>query len=192
MLEPDRTYEPRYTFGGEDRAIYVDGSLDDSPSALGTSAKREPSRTGGPVCELCGTGENLRRTECCGHWICDDLSKYILFSYARNSCTRNHQQFTLCGYHHYNDHKGNWKECKSCRDSFDTEMYVWYGTNEYTFEKLENPPAYDPTICAGCNRVVVLYEDGYVYLNDIVFCDECCDALRDRAVQDAPRIIDLK
>jgi len=32
-------------------------------------------------------------------------------------------------------------------------MYVYYGTNEYNFIKLENPPRYAPTCCAGCRRV---------------------------------------
>ncbi len=31
------------------------------------------------------------------------------------------------------------------RESFETEMYVYYGTNEYNFEVLENPPEYEPT-----------------------------------------------
>jgi hypothetical protein len=27
-------------------------------------------------------------------------------------------------------------------------VYLWYGTNEYNFEKLPNPPAYEPTKCS--------------------------------------------
>lgn len=58
----------------------------------------------------------------------------------------NHSRFTLCGFHH--NTKGydrRWKGCSKRRDSFKTEIYVWYGTNEYNFEKLENPPAYEST-----------------------------------------------
>jgi hypothetical protein len=40
-------------------------------------------------------------------------------------------------------------------------MYVWYGTNKWNFEKLENPPSYDPTHCGGCGRVIVLSKGGY-------------------------------
>jgi hypothetical protein len=41
-------------------------------------------------------------------------------------------------------------------------MYVWYGTNDrYNFEKLENPPAYELTHCAGCGRVIVLSEEAH-------------------------------
>ena len=40
-------------------------------------------------CGLCGKTRNLTKTECCDHWICDDEDKYVMFSYARNSCHRN-------------------------------------------------------------------------------------------------------
>jgi hypothetical protein len=85
------------------------------------------------------------KTECCGQWICDDEDKYVLFSYERNSCYRNHRRYTLCAFHHDEEHKGNWKDCVECRNAFETEIYVFYGTNEFNFEKLENPPAYLPT-----------------------------------------------
>ena len=42
-------------------------------------------------CFICGATKNLVRTECCGKWICDDEDKYVVFSYARNSCHRNHR-----------------------------------------------------------------------------------------------------
>ena len=50
-----------------------------------------------PRCGLCGKTRKLTKTECCGQWICDDEEKYVIFSYARNSCSRNHQRYTLCG-----------------------------------------------------------------------------------------------
>ncbi len=40
-------------------------------------------------------------------------------------------------------------------------MYVWYGTNEYNFTVLENPPAYKSTYCAKCGNIIVLPEGGY-------------------------------
>jgi hypothetical protein len=91
-------------------------------------------------CRLCGKRGRLIRTECCGQWICDDEHKYVLFSYARNSCHRNHRRYTLCAYHHNERHAGTWQACPKCRADFLTEIYVWYGTNEYNFEKLVNPP----------------------------------------------------
>lgn len=127
-------------------------------------------------CGLCGKTKNLIKTDCCGQWICDDEHEYVAFSHARNSCRRNHRRFTLCGHHFANDHGGGWKECPACRKSFKTEMYVWYGTNEYNFEKLENPPSYEPTRCNICKKVIVLAEEGYSTKGDEYMCEKCTDA----------------
>jgi hypothetical protein len=114
-----------------------------------------------PRCGLCGKRGKLTKTECCGQWICDDQENYVMFSYARNSCSRNHWRYTLCGFHFNEGHKGSWQDCKKCRKDIGTEMYVYYGTNEFNFEKLANPPAYEPTHCAKCNKVIKLAEEGY-------------------------------
>ena len=127
-----------------------------------------------PRCGLCGSTDNLTRTDCCGNGICDDEDKYVLFSFARNSCHRNHSRYTLCAYHHNEQHPGDWKTCTQCREGFETEMYVWYGTNEYNFEKLPNPPKYRPTRCASCGNVILLGEDGYTITPDgKYFCEAC-------------------
>lgn len=120
------------------------------------------------------------RTDCCGNWICDDHHKYALFSFARNSCARNHDHYTLCSHHHHNEHKGHWKECEACRTSFQTEMYVWYATNEYNFEVLEDPPKYEPTCCDGCGRVIKLATDGHTIAPTGTFCERCADLERSR------------
>ena len=114
-----------------------------------------------PRCGLCGKTGRLVRAECCGNWVCDDEHKYTLFSYARNSCHRNHRRYTLCGMHHGEGHEGDWKTCAQCREMMEPEMYVYHGTNEYNFEVLPNPPAYKPTHCGTCGRVIVLSEGGY-------------------------------
>jgi hypothetical protein len=124
---------------------------------------RKPAAEGKPRCGLCGKRGKLIRTDCCGQWICDDEGNYVLFSYARNSCSRNHRRYTLCGYHFNEGHRGSWQDCKKCRKDIKTEMYVYYGTNEYNFEKLANPPAFQPTRCAKCNGVIRLAEDGYAF-----------------------------
>jgi hypothetical protein len=143
------------------------------------AAKTRPAKKASakPIarCGLCGKTKNLTKTECCGNWICDDEHKYQLFSYARNSCSRNHRRYTLCSYHLNEGHDGNWKDCPKCRDSFETEMYVYYGTNEYNFEVLTNPPAYEPTKCSDCGKVIVLGESGYSTLGDNYWCDRCTD-----------------
>jgi len=74
-------------------------------------SRRRVPQGAGRRCGLCGKTGRLTRTECCGKWICDDADEYVMFSYARNSCYRNHDRFTLCGYHHTEGHAGDWKEC---------------------------------------------------------------------------------
>jgi len=124
-------------------------------------------------CGLCGRTGNLTRTECCGQWICNDEDQYVLFSYARNSCRRNHARYTLCGYHYHDGHSGDWKNCSVCREAFETELYVYRGTNEYNFEKLPNPPEFEPTKCIKCGVRISLGEGGYSRGPDGYKCLEC-------------------
>jgi hypothetical protein len=125
-------------------------------------------------CGVCGEQGNLTKTPCCDNWICDDSDQYVMFSYAHNSCFRNHDRYTLCSSHWHEEHKGDWQTCPDCRAAFDTEMYVYYGTNEYNFTVLENPPAFKPTRCAQCKRVISLSQDGYsVKPNGDYICMRC-------------------
>jgi late competence protein required for DNA uptake (superfamily II DNA/RNA helicase) len=52
-------------------------------------------------------------------------------------------------------------------------MYVWYGTNEYNFVKLQNPPEFEPTRCAKCNAVIKLSEDAYSIKGGKYYCERC-------------------
>ncbi|MBU3968929.1 hypothetical protein KJ991_01805 [Patescibacteria group bacterium] len=52
-------------------------------------------------------------------------------------------------------------------------MYIWYGTNEYNFEKLPNPPKFEPTYCAGCKKIISLPNVGYGTFNGKYTCDKC-------------------
>jgi len=126
-------------------------------------------------CFICGKTKNLVKTPCCNKWICDDEDQYVLFSYSRNSCYRNHDRFTLCGYHYAGRHEGDWKECPVCREelSHEVEMYVWYGTNEYNDEKLPDPPAFKPTLCAKCKKRIVLPEGGFTMSKGEYVCGKC-------------------
>jgi len=137
----------------------------------------ERSTVGSQVhrCGLCGKTGNLTKTECCGQWICDDEDQYVMFSYERNSCHRNHRRYTLCSYHFNEGHKGDWKTCKTCRGDFedDLEMYVDYGTNEYNFEVLENPPAFKPTHCIRCGKIIVKANGGYTQSSEGCVCFDC-------------------
>ena len=125
-------------------------------------------------CGLCGKKKNLIKTECCGNWICDPAAgeKGMVFL-KKSSCWVKHQRSTLCAYHFNEGHEGHWKDCPECREAFDTELYVWYGTNKYNFETLENPPEYEPTKCSGCNKIIELSEDGYSISGGKYFCGRC-------------------
>jgi hypothetical protein len=126
-----------------------------------------------PRCGLCGKTKKLTKTDCCDNWVCDDEDQYRLFSYARNSCHRNHSRYTLCAAHHVEGHEGRWQDCQQCREMFEPELYVYYGTNEYNFEKLSNPPQYEPTRCVGCDRVIRLGYEGYSYDPNGYLCEKC-------------------
>ena len=125
-----------------------------------------------PGCGLCGKTENLVKTLCCNNWICSDEDKNVPSS-SQNSCSRNHNYFTLCGYHYNEGHEGKWQDCQLCKDSFETEIYVNLGTNEHNFEKLKNPPSFEPTRCSLCNNFITLSEGGYSLRGNEYFCAEC-------------------
>lgn len=141
---------------------------------MGRSDDRKASRQ---RCGLCGSArKRLMRTACCGNWICDDEGTYVLFSYARNSCARNHRRYTLCGFHRNEQHKASdWRTCKPCRRGFEheMEMYVWYGTNEYNFVKLEHPPTFKPTYCGKCGARIVLPHDEHSVMYNEYRCAKC-------------------
>ena len=128
-----------------------------------------------PKCGLCGSSKKLVKTSCCDNWICDNEDNYVMFSYARNSCIRNHRRLTLCALHSNEEHQGPWKTCKECFGSLEheLEMYAWYGTNEYNFEKLENPPRFKNTYCSKCGDRIVLPDGGYSVLCDVYLCYDC-------------------
>ena len=135
------------------------------------SVKRS-AETASP-CALCGNTERVTTTQCCGRPICDDEDKYVIFSYARNSCHRNHSWYTVCGGHHLAGHHGTWQACVECREDVETEIYVWWATNEYNFEKLEHPPPFRPTFCTKCHRRIQLGTDGYTMSGRKYWCDRC-------------------
>jgi hypothetical protein len=138
---------------------------------------RTKARTKAPTrarCGLCGKTGRLYKTPCCGSWICDDEDKYRLFSFATNSCSRNHRRYTVCGSHYEEEHEGDWRTCDECRDGYPKlEMYVYAATNEFNFTKLENPPAYEPTRCAKCQEVIHLGSESYSVKGDDYLCAAC-------------------
>ncbi len=123
------------------------------------------------ACGLCGsTKKKLTKTPCCDNWICDDESDYVVFSYARNSCYRNHCRYTLCSYHFVEEHSGKWQDCKKCKENFDLADYVEMGTNQQcNFEVLENPEKVSIT-CANCGYVGSSVNDFAMQTNKGYFC----------------------
>ena len=148
-----------------------------APKAKPATKKKRSAPTSAsasrPRCGLCGKTTGLMKTECCGRWICDDEHKYRLFSYATNSCSRNHRRYTLCGYHFENEHDGPWQTCPACREEIDAEMYGYYGTNEFNFERLDKVPEFEPKRCAECNAIIRLAEGGYSMSGGGYYCPEC-------------------
>ena len=70
------------------------------------------------------------------------------------------------------------KLLEKCKNAFETEMYVYYATNEYNFEKLENPPEFEPTRCADCNCIISLGEDAYTVNGNEYLCEHCYPLIR--------------
>ena len=101
--------------------------------------RKEKTSTTKPKCGLCGSAKKaLTKTPCCNNWICDDEDSYVIFSYARNSCYRNHDRYTLCSAHCHEEHEGKWQDCKKCKDNYDLPNYVDIGNFQYSCRVTQN------------------------------------------------------
>eukprot|EP01114_Cavostelium_apophysatum_P000590 TRINITY_DN10539_c0_g1_i2.p1 TRINITY_DN10539_c0_g1~~TRINITY_DN10539_c0_g1_i2.p1 ORF type:complete len:210 (-),score=5.80 TRINITY_DN10539_c0_g1_i2:107-712(-) len=121
-------------------------------------------------CGLCGNRNGpFTRTRCCNHVVCDDEGDYQLMSFARNSCHRNHSNYTVCAFHYDSGHKGDWKTCKDCQESIGMYEFVEMGTNpkdmpgRYNFldNVLENPPKAEAPKCGVCGKDILTRHGGY-------------------------------
>jgi hypothetical protein len=127
-------------------------------------------------CELCGKTNPIKITECCGnpvcYYICNDKDSYLLL-FDNDSCDSKHGRFTVCHHHYIYKHEGEWQDCQKCRNSFVTESYVWYCTNEYNFVKLENPPSFELTKCYRCERIIKLGPENFFIRKNNYYCQDC-------------------
>jgi hypothetical protein len=145
-------------------------------------------------CGICGKTTKLKKTECCGQWICDDWNPGGLPSCATNSCSRNHARLTLCGYHFTNKHPGDVDSCLLCKKAFEEEIYIYLKTNEYNIRvpgkqsKKKQPvkrPVKQPVLslkagssgetdtCSICNGKINLVDDSYTIKGEDYYCVAC-------------------
>ncbi|KAF9476776.1 hypothetical protein BDN70DRAFT_897055 [Pholiota conissans] len=144
---------------------------------LQKSQRGEPTPDPESYCGLCGKEDGpLRTTICCGKIICDDYDKYKMFSYSNESCSRNHDRYTSCCYHHNEGHDGDWKTCEDCEDDHEEEMRAWYGTNNCNFldDLHPDPPSFTPKKCSQCNKMIKLNSEAYSRLpTGGILCQSC-------------------
>lgn len=175
LMNPNEYFEDKFEFGREEKPLLIGDP--ESFEYLGNINQlkhipRPQNNSNG--CGLCGKTKKLTKTECCNRTICDDLDNYVPFSYARNSCSKNHEKYTLCAFHFNMNHAGNWQDCSPCRENFDKmELYIYSGTNEYNFEVLDNPPHYKPTHCDDCSKVIRVGREGYSIIKKKTLCMDC-------------------
>ena len=157
------------------------------------ATKKEKIRVAGkiPPCGLCGERRKQRQlSDCCSNWVCGNEGDCTMFSYSRDICVRNHRRFTLCAFHHAEKHGGDWKTCGVCLKSFDAEIYAWYGTNRYNFEKLQHVPTFTPRHCNACGRVLSAANGGFTnFPSGGIACEDCCRTAPDKGeyASGAPR-----
>ncbi|CAG9461829.1 unnamed protein product [Pedinophyceae sp. YPF-701] len=105
--------------------------------ARATGKDARPRRTGPQpprACTMCGSTRKLKRLECCGEWICDAQDDYVMFSYSRDFCDRNHERYTRCASHANDKHRGDWRTCKECASLGEDDLgRNWHATCGYNF-----------------------------------------------------------
>ena len=119
------------------------------------------------------------RTECCNKLICDDEDSYVLFSYSREHCSRNHRRYSNCAYHYGEGHEGKWQECERCKEDLTSCLsdgsvnYDWavragnHPDHPYRFNFSEDALQFDwekevkyPS-CSSCGKDIDTWMDGY-------------------------------
>jgi hypothetical protein len=121
-------------------------------------------------CGLCGATDKIIKTKCCNNYICDAEVSYM---FDDGSCYHKHYGLTICGHHYAWKHEGEWQNCQKCRNSLMTERYVWYGTNNYNFTKLETPPTFEPNNCCTCGIIIKIGQESYWVKDNNYYCFHC-------------------
>ena len=73
--------------------VFGSSSSGSSGSGSGSGGGGGQPRLVRAMCGLCGNRKApFQITECCGRVVCHDQSNYVLMSYSRDSCSRNHSR----------------------------------------------------------------------------------------------------
>lgn len=170
---------PAAAAGGEG-ASTATGSGSGSGTGTTAAAAAQPRRVRA-MCGLCGGRKPpFLITECCSRVVCCDHDNYVLMTYERNSCARNHSRYSMCSTHHNERHSGSWKTCQRCRGNYDPYDYYTYGTNSpdvpsrsnFPDDVLDEPPPPLPC-CAQCGRSVDTATEGHSFGAEGLTCMRC-------------------
>ncbi len=76
----------------------------------------------GERCSLCGEKSLLLgKSKCCDQWFCCDTD--FLSIRGGGYCQFKHEHYSICYFHHNENHQGRWQGCKECRDFFGEEQF---------------------------------------------------------------------
>ncbi|MBI4864626.1 MAG: hypothetical protein HY815_30880 [Candidatus Riflebacteria bacterium] len=150
--------------------------------ARATTSPTAPRRSFGPnQCIVCGGGRKVTTTACCDLPICDDWAEFVPYSDPVDCCSRSHDRYTLCGYHHSVGHDGDWVSCRECWDAFPSDLYACFAENRF------NLPSEVPLVvgqlsrCDACGREVSLLAESFWAVSGELICSRCGDRDEDDA-----------
>jgi hypothetical protein len=73
----------------------------------------------------------------------------------------------------------HWRDCGECRATMGVESYVGQGTSNCNFAEdyWEDVPAFEPTCCAKCGKMVKVNSEGYSTGPKGTYCENCTAGL---------------
>jgi len=83
----------------------------------------------GEHCFICGDDTApLVRTPCCKQWVCCDTA-YLSYQ-GGGYCQFEHENSSICHFHHNEKHQGNWQDCEECILFFGNEEFDLMSKNQ--------------------------------------------------------------
>ena len=78
----------------------------------------------GERCYFCGDETApLVKTPCCEQWVCCDTA-YLSYR-GGGYCQFEHENDSICHFHHNEKHQGGWLDCDECLHFFGKETFKW-------------------------------------------------------------------